>query len=75
MSCCSKSRTQARFNAPGMVVPPVGTVAFEYIGMTRLTVIGPVTRKRYEFQGLGARVHVDRSDSNSLANVPTLRRV
>ncbi|MCU1334075.1 MAG: hypothetical protein JWM08_3067 [Candidatus Angelobacter sp.] len=75
MSCCGRSRVQAAFNANRMPAPPVGTVAFEYIGMTRLTVIGPVTRKRYEFAGLGARVHVDRSDSNSLAVVPTLRRV
>lgn len=75
MSCCGKSRMQARFNVPGMVVPPIGTVTFEYIGMTRLTVIGPVTRNRYEFAGLGARVHVDRRDSNSIATVPTLKRV
>jgi hypothetical protein len=66
---------QAGLKANRLPTPPVGTVAFEYIGMTRLTVIGPVTRKRYEFAGLGARVHVDRSDSNSLAVVPTLRRV
>lgn len=75
MSCCGKSRMQASVNANRISVTPAGTVAFEYIGMTRLTVIGPVTRKRYEFAGLGARVHVDRSDSNSLAVVPTLRRV
>jgi hypothetical protein len=75
MSCCGKSRVQAGLNARRMPVAPIGTVAFEYIGMTRLTVIGPVTRKRYEFAGLGARVNVDRSDSNSLAVVPTLRRV
>ncbi|HEY6253111.1 MAG TPA: hypothetical protein VI685_24390 [Candidatus Angelobacter sp.] len=59
----------------GITARPIGTVAFEYTGNSRLTVIGPVTRARYEFQGHGARLNVDRRDSNSLATVATLKRV
>ena len=87
MSCCGKSRVQASglpsrrlgfsssVSTTGVSAPPVGTVAFEYAGSSRLTVIGTVTRARYEFQGHGARLNVDRRDSASLATVATLRRV
>ena len=73
MSCCGRSRVQ--FTSPAINIPPVGTVAFEYTGRSRLTVIGPVTRTRYDFGANGARMNVDRRDSNSLATIPTLRRV
>ena len=88
MSCCGKSRAQASQSSARPVAarvqpkisvattaPPFETVAFEYIGDSRLTVIGLVTRTRYEFQGHGARLNVDRRDSNSLSTVPTLKRV
>ena len=88
MSCCGKSRAPASQPAGrtigmrvqpkmsvGITSPPVGTVAFEYTGNSRLTVIGPVTRARYEFQGHGSRLNVDRRDSNALATVATLKRV
>ena len=74
MSCCGKSRVQLRA-IPPVAVQPVGTVAFEYTGRSRLTVIGPATRTRYDFVGHGARVQVDRRDSNSIEAVPALRRV
>jgi hypothetical protein len=74
MSCCGKSRVQFKA-APAIDIQQVGTVAFEYTGRSRLTVIGPVTRARYDFVGHGARVLVDRRDSNSIATVPALRRV
>jgi hypothetical protein len=74
MGCCGKSRVS--FQMPAAIVsPPVGTVAFEYSGTTRLTVIGPVTRVRYDFSAFGARLNVDRRDSNAIADVPSLRRV
>ena len=74
MSCCAKSRVQ--FNAsPSMNSPPVGTVAFEYTGTSRLTVIGPVTRTRYDFAAFGARLNVDRRDSSAISKVPSVRRV
>jgi hypothetical protein len=80
MSCCNKSRAQfsARTQFPAsaaITVQQVGTVVFEYTGRSRLTVIGPVTRTRYDFVGHGARLQVDRRDSNSIATVPMLRRV
>jgi hypothetical protein len=90
MSCCGKSRAQftasaafqqgvgskpaAMANTRPIVIQQVGTVTFEYTGRTRLTVIGPVTRVRYDFIGHGARVQVDRRDSNSIAGVAALRR-
>jgi hypothetical protein len=58
-----------------IAVQQVGTVTFEYTGRTRLTVIGPVTRARYDFVGHGARLQVDRRDSNAIAGVAALRRV
>lgn len=61
--------------APSVSVQQAGTVTFQYTGRTRLTVIGPVTRARYDFIGHGARLQVDRRDSNSIASVPALRRV
>jgi hypothetical protein len=61
--------------SPAVSIQPVGTVVFEYTGRSRLTVIGPVTRARYDFVGHGARLNVDRRDSNSIAMVPVLRRV
>lgn len=74
MSCCGKSRVQFKAGPP-MSIQPVGSVAFEYTGRSRLTVIGPVTRARYDFVGHGSRMQVDRRDSNSIATVPQLRRV
>jgi hypothetical protein len=80
MSCCGKSRAQfsarTQLRASAVVsVQPVGTVVFEYTGRSRLTVIGPVTRTRYDFVGHGARLNVDRRDSNSIAMVPALQRI
>ena len=46
---------------------------FEYVGATALTVIGPITNKRYRFVGRGARVAVDGRDAPSLGAVPNLR--
>jgi hypothetical protein len=45
MSCCGKSRIQFK-PGPPIAIQPVGTVTFEYTGRSRLTVIGPVTRRR-----------------------------
>jgi len=89
MSCCGKSRVQPfvlpniATKHPGSITHPAGAIAagtggsstFQYIGKTRLTVIGPVTRRRYDFDRSGVRVNVDPRDGNSLATVPTLKRV
>jgi hypothetical protein len=74
MSCCGKSRVQP-FAIPRIATTPAGTVIFQYTGKTRLTVIGPITRQRYDFERTGARLTVDSRDSNSLATVATLKRV
>jgi len=49
-------------------------VFFEYMGKTGMTVTGPVTGRRYRFEGSGARVEVDLRDRRSLAAVPQLRQ-
>jgi hypothetical protein len=75
MSCCGKARSQ---------VLPVGTrkaaarptaALFEYVGRTRLAMIGPVTRTSYIFDRPGARVLVDGRDRASLSMIPVLRQV
>jgi len=51
------------------------TVTFQYLGLTGLTVAGPVTGARYRFSHTGATVPVDYRDAPSLVGIPTLRRV
>ncbi|MGD9101160.1 MAG: hypothetical protein PVF45_11830 [Anaerolineae bacterium] len=45
------------------------------MGKTALTVLGPISRKRYRFGGPGARLEVDGRDAPALIAVPKLRRV
>jgi hypothetical protein len=81
MNCCGRSRAQASLSVEaqaGTVRVPVsvyGSATFEYMGRSRLSVIGPVTRATYIFDGPGARVAVDGRDGVSLATVRMLRRV
>lgn len=74
MSCCGRSRVQP-ITTPRLSVTPRGAVMFQYTGKTRLTVIGPISRQRYDFDRTGARVVVDGRDGPSLATVPTLKRL
>lgn len=46
---------------------------FEYVGATALTVIGPVSGRRYRFERTGARLTADPRDGNALQTVPLLR--
>lgn len=48
---------------------------FQYLGTTGLTVHGPVSGKRYRFDGPGAITAVDPGDRRSVAAVPNLRQV
>jgi hypothetical protein len=74
MSCCGKFRSQSKaIAAPAPT--SYGLVAFEYVGQTALTVVGPVSRAIYTFGSPGARAFVDGRDSIPLATVGTLRRV
>ena len=52
---------------------PAG-VRFEYIGKTALTVVGPVTGKRYRFRWPGECLEIDVRDRSWIAFVPHLRR-
>jgi hypothetical protein len=51
------------------------TIVFEYVGRTRMSVIGPATRTCYRFDRPGARVLVDGRDRASLLTIPLLRQV
>ena len=48
---------------------------FEYTGQTALTVLSPITGKRYRFERPGARIEADPRDRSLLASVPTLRQI
>jgi hypothetical protein len=45
---------------------------FEYRGGTALTLVSPITRKTYRFEGVGARIEIDLRDRPWVACVPTL---
>jgi hypothetical protein len=49
-------------------------IAFEYIGRTALTVIGPGSRTTYRFDKPGVRVMVDARDRPALNAVPMLKQ-
>jgi hypothetical protein len=73
--CCGSQRRQeflpkTRQSQPGSPL----AIGFEYVGATGLTVVGPVTRKRYHFESHGSRVSIDSRDAPSMAAVPHLRR-
>jgi hypothetical protein len=88
MSCCGKKREQIRpaiqrrpgspsTNQVAVSRPPAGhqVAAFEYVGKTALTAIGPVSGRHYRFGHPGAIVEVDLRDSASLATVSKLRKI
>jgi hypothetical protein len=52
---------------------PSTTVLFEYIGYTRLIIVGPASRTSYRFDRPRARVLVDGRDRPSFSSVPVLR--
>jgi hypothetical protein len=80
MSCCGKSRTARQIENSGdvnrVVVPAraIGYRYFEYVGKTALTVIGPVSGRRYGFTHPGDLLPVDERDGPSMAAVPNLRK-
>ena len=73
MSCCGKARSQMTSMTGHAAVARATTVVFEYVGKTRLVIIGPATRTSYRFDRPGARVLVDGRDRLSLSTVPVLR--
>ena len=52
-----------------------GGLVLEYVGTSRLLVIGPATGRRYLFPQPGARLGVDIRDRASLLTVPSLRAI
>lgn len=46
-----------------------------YTGQARVTVVGPISRRLYRFDGQGATVIVDGRDVAPLARIPILMRV
>jgi hypothetical protein len=82
MGCCNGKRAQWSSHTPRPPVErprpvqrnQVHMVGFEYVGETRLTVLGPITRARYHFSAPGTHVEVDSRDAAYLSGVPNVRR-
>ncbi len=88
MGCCGGKRNQFHRTLPdrpgleaaGRLSPSLAGVTydvihFEYLGSSALTVLGPITHKRYHFDAGGAKIAVDRRDAPSLLAVPHLKQV
>jgi hypothetical protein len=84
MGCCGRERlptgpltsTTSTTAAPEARRPERSFVlTFEYVGASALTVVGPVSGRRYRFAHGGARVTIDPRDRPALARVPRLRQV
>lgn len=90
MPCCGEKRRQiAQASSLSRATKPLQglstanrepspwrpAVYFEYVGKTGMTVFGPVTSKRYRFNGNGTVVAVDVRDAPSLRTVPRLKEL
>jgi hypothetical protein len=64
---------RAQAGSPSSAPAAPASVVFEYTGTTGLTVVSPVTGKRYRFDAPGAQLAVDPRDRNMLLYVPNLR--
>lgn len=86
--CCGKKRTEAAKPAetdPATMpeaqvdVQPQRqgdpSIYFQYVGTKGLTLIAPISGKRYRFNGPGAVVVADPRDKGALAGVSVLRQV
>ena len=84
MSCCGQTRQrlwdidshrQMLGPSPAQKRTPLRSlVYFEYVGKTGLTVIGPITGKRYRCPKPGAKIAVDSNDAPFLTTIPRLRQ-
>ena len=70
----SPARLAAQSN-PQAASQRYGVAYFQYTGSSGLTVIGPMTAKRYRFDSPGAIVPVELRDRPSPAALPQLRQV
>jgi hypothetical protein len=84
MSCCGRARAAARGLPPAGAAGISGAsriprthaspgATFEYVGVSALTTIGLVTRKRYVFHAPGVRQYADPRDVHGLRMIPLLR--
>jgi hypothetical protein len=62
-------------NEPQVFADGVSAPKFEYVGKTAMTVVGPMTGKRYRFSRPGEQLEVDVRDRSWIAFVPNLKRV
>jgi hypothetical protein len=72
--CCGKQRAAAS----EIATLPAGNdllIDFQYVGGKTLIVLGPVSHRRYRFEGPGAIVAIDTRDRPALAHIPFLRQV
>ncbi len=91
MGCCGGKREQFHTQAlssqsyintePDQAMSPSprpilsNVVYFQYLGKTGLTATGPITGRRYRFDGPGAVASVDERDAPSITAIPNLKRV
>ena len=83
MSCCGGNRARAAMpgkasSSPSPVprpgyVPPSTVAVFRYEGAGSLTIIGPVTGRKYWFEQNGSELAVDPRDRAAVAKVPNVR--
>lgn len=84
--CCGRNSGPFRTGSPGYqpsraaqatapTAAPPSAWTFEYVGRTRLVVIGPATGRQYLFAGPGIRLQIDPRDRAAVAAVPMLKRV
>jgi hypothetical protein len=88
MACCGQKRQQLRTSTTSVrqvnssvlrvvsrrLPDPNRNAAFQYIGKTALTAMGPVSGRQYRFSYPGAIVEVDPRDREALSTVPNLRQ-
>jgi hypothetical protein len=90
MGCCGKGRVVLQISRSGAqpaertpVAPtparqalhPQNTLLFQYIGKSGMTVLGPITGRRYRFGQPGVIVSVDPRDAPAMGGVPHLQRI
>jgi hypothetical protein len=83
MACCGKTIRDRPQSGVEIVTGSVAehearsgaSVFFKYLGRTAISVVGPVTGRRYQLAGHAATAAVDPRDAPSVAAVPHLVRV
>jgi hypothetical protein len=74
LSTLQREAVQARRVGPAPRASGTTTI-FEHRGVGTLTLVGPVTGRRYGFVGYGARVEVDARDRAALRASTVLREL